>query len=45
MTEDVIAELLREVWFRRPDAVLKEGMLALEMFKGPLTEESKNLNF
>ena len=42
MTEEVVAELLREVWDRRPDVLLKEGLLASDMFKGPVTEESKH---
>jgi hypothetical protein len=28
MTEKVFAELLREVWDRRPGVLLKEGLLA-----------------
>jgi hypothetical protein len=46
MTEEVVAEWVREVWDRRPDALIKEGrVLASDTFKGHLTEESKNSNF
>jgi hypothetical protein len=41
MTEEVIAELMREVWDRRPDVLVKEGWLASDMFKGPVTEEGE----
>lgn len=42
MIEKVFAELLREVWDRRSGVLLEEGLLASDMFKGPVTEESKH---
>ena len=39
MTEELIVEWLREVWDRRPDALLKKlEILVLDAFRAPLTK-------
>jgi hypothetical protein len=45
MMEEIMVEWLREVWHRRPSALLtkKKGMLVLDAFKGHLTEEVKTV--
>jgi hypothetical protein len=44
MTEELMVEWLREVWHRRPGALLKKrGMLVLDAFKGRLTEKVKTV--
>jgi hypothetical protein len=46
MTEELTVKWLREVWHRRPGAVLKKrGMLVLDAFKGHLTEKVKTVAF
>jgi hypothetical protein len=44
MTEELMVEWLKEVWQRRPGALLKKtGMLVLDSFKGHLTEKVKTV--
>jgi hypothetical protein len=44
MTEELMVEWLKEVWHRRPGALLKKrGMLVLDAFKGHLTEKVKTV--
>jgi hypothetical protein len=44
MTEDLMVEWLKEVWHKRPGALLKKrGMLVLDAFMGHLTEKVKTL--
>jgi hypothetical protein len=46
MTEELIVEWLKEIWHRRPGALLKKrGILVLEYFQGPLNRESENCSF
>jgi hypothetical protein len=42
--QELMVEWLKEVWHRRPDALLKKrGMLVLDAFKGHLTENVKTV--
>jgi hypothetical protein len=44
MTEELTVEWLKEVWHRRPGALLKKrGMLVLDAFRGHLTEKVKTI--
>jgi hypothetical protein len=44
MTEELMVEWLKEVWRRRPGALLKKrGMLILDAFMGHLTENVKTV--
>jgi hypothetical protein len=44
MMEELMVELLREVWHRRPGALLKKRrMLVLDAFKDHLTEKVKTV--
>jgi hypothetical protein len=44
MMEELMVEWLKELWHRRPDALLKKrGMLVLDAFKGHLTDKVKTV--
>jgi hypothetical protein len=44
MMEELMVEWLKEVWHRRPGALLKKrGMLVLDAFRGHLTEKVKTV--
>jgi hypothetical protein len=44
MMEELMVKRLKEVWHRRPGALLKKrGMLVLDAFKGHLTEKVKTV--
>jgi hypothetical protein len=44
MTAELMVKWLREVWNRRPGALLKKrGMLAIDAFRGYLAQKDKKL--
>jgi hypothetical protein len=46
MMEELTVEWLKEVWHKRPDALLKKReILVFRCFKGPLNRENENCSF